>query len=88
MKNETKKSSERSPKQLPRMTRRLFVYLILFVIAQVGIGLFCISYFRISPTKNLVDKKLSVKSKFVDFPPNYKPPCQINAKEALSALNR
>ncbi len=36
-----------------------------------------------------VEQKVLVKlSKFVDYPPNYQPPCQIKAKEALSALNR
>ena len=70
------------------MTKRIFLYLLLFILAQIGLGVLCLLYFKTSPTVIRTETKFSTKSKFVDYPENYQPPCQIKAKEALSALNR
>ena len=71
---------------MPRLTKRLLVYLLLFVAAQLGIFYFFLNNFKM---KNVEDKNLApTKSKFVEYPINYRPPCQIKAKEALSAINR
>jgi hypothetical protein len=49
----------------------------------------CMSYFQNSLAQSRVKQKVSVNSsKLVDYPLNYQHPCQIKAKEALSALNR
>jgi hypothetical protein len=56
---------------------------------QIGILYYLLRSFNFSSQKLGTDKLfVSHKSKFVDFPDNYEPPCQIKSKEALSALNR
>ena len=78
-----------SSKLVPRTNKQILFCLLLFVSAQAVVLYFFVNNFSFSGQKIGEEKFFgSTKTKFVDFPPNYEPPCQIKAKEALSALNR
>jgi hypothetical protein len=55
----------------------------------INTSILFMSNFQNSLAQSWVEQKVLQKlSKFVDYPSNYQAPCQIKAKEALSALNR
>ena len=79
----------RSSKLVPRTNKQIIICLLLFVSAQAFVLYFFINNFTFSGQKVGEEKFFgATKTKFVEFPPDYEPPCRIKAKEAISALNR
>lgn len=78
-------SSQRSFPLLPLLTTKTLVYGLMFFCVQ---GLLVYSFFNLYKESNINQRSDTNKTKFVQYPDNYQPPCHITAKEAVSALKR